>query len=69
MDLGFDYRTTKDGGVRVTRDGRLVSVIGGKQAAKLRERLERATSDEERQAHLAKATGNYKSGNKAGGRG
>jgi hypothetical protein len=69
VELGFDYRTTKDGSVRVTRDGRLVSVIGGAKAAKLRDRLDRATGEAERQAHLAKATGNYRSGNKAGGRG
>jgi hypothetical protein len=69
MDLGFGYRTTKDGSVRVTRDGRLVSVIGGANAKRLRQRLERAAAEPERQALLAKATGNYKSGNKAGGRG
>ena len=69
MDLGFACTTTKDGSLRVTREGRLVSVIGGKRAAKLRERLNRAADESERQAHLAKATGNYKSGNKASGRG
>ena len=69
MGLGFGYRTTKDGSVRVTRDGRLVSVIGGAKASKLRAGLEHAAGESERQALLAKATGNYRSGNKAGGRG
>jgi len=69
MELGFAYTTSKDGSVRVSRDGRLVCVIGGRDAAKLRDRLERAAGEPERQAHLAKATGNYKRGNKASGRG
>jgi hypothetical protein len=69
MELGFDYRATKDGSIRVTREGRVVSIIGGSKAKKLRDRLERAPGEPERQALLAKATGNYKSGNKAGGRG
>ena len=69
MELGYDYTTAKDGSVRVTREGRLVSVIGGRDAAKLRARLERAAGEPERQALLAKATGNYKRGNKASGRG
>ena len=69
MELGFGYTTSKDGSVRVTREGRLVCVVGGRDAAKLRDRLGRAASESERQAHLAKATGNYKRGNKASGRG
>jgi hypothetical protein len=44
-------------------------VIGGRDAAKLRDRLERASDESERQAHLAKATGNYRRSNKASGRG
>ena len=69
MELGFDYTTTKDGSVRVTREGRLVSVIGGKQAAKLRERLERSRRRVRAPGAPGEGTGNYKSGNKASGRG
>ena len=69
MELGFDYVIAKDGSVRVSREGRPVCVIGGRDAAKLRARLERAAGEPERQALLAKATGNYKRGNKASGRG
>ena len=63
MELGFSWSATKDGAVRISRDGRPVSVIGGSAAQRLRERLERAADEAERQSLLAKATGNYKRGN------
>lgn len=63
MELGFSWSATKDGSIRVERDGRQVSVIGGAAARRLRGRLERAADEAERQSLLAKATGNYKRGN------
>ena len=63
MDHGFGYSATKDGSVRVTRGGRVVSVIGGGDAQRLLGRLERASGEAERQGLLARATGNYKRGN------
>ena len=63
MDLRVGYSATKDGAVRVTRDGRRVSVIGGADARRLLGRLERAADEVERQGLLARATGNHKRGN------
>jgi len=64
-DNPFDWRTTKDGQLHVSRGGRTVTTIRGAAAAKLLGRLERA-GDEEAQHLLARATGNYKRGNERG---
>lgn len=64
-DDPFDWRTTKDGQVLVSRGGRLVTTVRGRSAAALLARLERA--DEHAAQHLlARATGNYKRGNERG---
>lgn len=58
----FDYQVTRSGQVRVSRGGREVVVVGGRDAAKLAARLE--TADEAQTQHLlARATGNYRRGN------
>lgn len=58
----FDYQVTKTGQVRVSRGGRVVVVVGGRDAARLAARLESA--DEVQAQHLlARATGNYRQGN------
>ncbi|MFF2273174.1 hypothetical protein ACFVTX_12910 [Agromyces sp. NPDC058136] len=58
----FDYRLAKDGAVLVSRGGRVVVTVGGRDAARLAAALQ--TADEERAQHLlARATGNYRRGN------
>jgi hypothetical protein len=64
-DDPFDWRTTKDGQLHVSRGGRVVTTIRGGAAAKLLAKLERAGEDEA-QHLLARATGNYKRGNERG---
>lgn len=62
----FDWRTTKDGRVFVTRGGRQVTIIGGDQAQKLSAGLDAAVArgdDDAAQQLLARVTGNYKRGN------
>jgi len=53
---------TKDGQVRISYEGRLVSTLAGEQADRLGRRLERAEPAQV-QLLLAKATGNFKRGN------
>ena len=58
----FEWRTTADSKVLVTRGGKQVVVVAGARGAKLAAQLE--TADEEQaQQLLARATGNYKRGN------
>ena len=61
-DDPFDWRVSKDGQVRVTRGGRVVTVLRGAAAARLIGKLDGADDDEAQQL-LARATGNYKRGN------
>ena len=58
----FDYRVTKQGGVMVSRGGRVVLTVGGSDAARLVLALQRA-DDSQVQHLLARATGNYRRGN------
>ena len=58
----FDYRVTKQGGVMVSRGGRVVLTVGGSDAARLVVALQRA-DDSQVQHLLARATGNYRRGN------
>jgi hypothetical protein len=66
VDDPFDWRTTKDGQVLVSRGGRTVTTVRGPAAARLLERLSQVTDDEAQQL-LARATGNYKRGNERRG--
>lgn len=62
----FDWWTSKDGRVFISRGGRQVTVVAGAQAQRLSAGLEkaRARGDETAVQHLlARATGNYKRGN------
>ncbi|GAA1775826.1 hypothetical protein [Agromyces lapidis] len=58
----FDYRIAKDGAVIVSRGGRVVTTVGGRDAARLAASLQQA-GDEQVQHLLARATGNYRRGN------
>ena len=61
-DLGFTFHATAAGEVRVSRRGRVVTVLRGPAAERL---LARLTNADERtiQQVLARATGNYRRGN------
>lgn len=62
----FDWRTTKDGRVFVSRGGRQVTVVGGEKARKLIVALDTAQArgdGDAAQQLLARVTGNYKRGN------
>lgn len=58
----FAYQLRKDGSIAVSHGGRVVSVISGREADRLRARLSGA-SEQEVQLALAKITGNFKRGN------
>jgi len=58
----FAYVVTKDGQVRISYEGRLVTTLAGEQADRLGRRLEPADPAQV-QLLLAKATGNFKRGN------
>jgi hypothetical protein len=65
-DDPFDWWATKDGKVRVSRRGRLVTVVRGAAASLLIGKLARA-GEREAQQLLARATGNDKRGNERNG--
>jgi hypothetical protein len=58
----FDYRTTKDGKVLISYEGRVVTTLKGGAARNFIERVVGADEDKVQLA-LAKATGNFKRGN------
>ena len=58
----FTYQPTKDGDVRIACQGKVVTVLAGKPAARLMATLASAEPDQVQLA-LAKATGNFKRGN------
>jgi hypothetical protein len=58
----FTWTRTKDGGVRIAHNHRVVTTLAGDAAARFIARAEQA--DAEAQQHLmARATGNFKRGN------
>lgn len=57
----FSYVVVKSGDVRISRGGRVVTVVRGAEAARLVDRL--GVSDAQDQQLLARITGNYKRGN------
>ena len=58
----FDYRTTKDGKVFISHEGRDVTTLRGGDAARFLDRV-RDAGEDEAQLAMAKATGNFKRGN------
>ena len=63
MSLGeFSRQATKDGRVRISRRGRVVTKLAGETAARFRQQAEDA-DDEAAQQLMARATGNFKRGN------
>ncbi len=67
MPLGdFSYTQTKDGGVRIAFNGKVVTTLAGRHAARFLDRAGGA-DEEERQHLMARATGNFKRGNERRG--
>jgi hypothetical protein len=58
---GFDWQVTKDGRVRITWRGRVVTTLAGAAAERFAHQAEGA-DEETVQALLARATGNFKRG-------
>jgi hypothetical protein len=61
-DLGFAFRAHRSGSVEILRQGRVVTVLGGPEAADFLARVEGA-SPAEAQQRMARMTGNYRRGN------
>ena len=59
----FTALVTKDERVLVTREGRTIATVAGRQAERLARSLAAAADEPARQLLLARATGNYKRGN------
>jgi hypothetical protein len=58
----FSWRATKDGRVRISRDGRVVTTLAGGPAKRFLGRAEDGDPEAAQQL-MARATGNYKRGN------
>ncbi len=63
---GFSWKATKDGRVRISHHGRVVTTLAGDRAAAFRSRVE-AGDEAGAQALMARATGNYRRGNERRG--
>ena len=60
--IGFSFRPTADGRVRIFHNGRLATTLAKTAVAKFLEKA-RAAGEEELQLLMARATGKYKHGN------
>jgi hypothetical protein len=58
----FAWRATKDGRIRISRGGRLVTTLAGRSAKRFLTRVE-GGDDDAVQLEMARVTGNYKRGN------
>jgi hypothetical protein len=58
----FDYRSTKDGQVFISYEGREVTTLRGAAAGRFLERVQGADAEAAQQL-MARATGNFKRGN------
>lgn len=66
-DEPFGHRITKDGRVRISWRWRTATTIAGTTAARLVAAPEAAADAEAQQQLLARATGNFERGERAGG--
>ncbi len=62
MEPVFDFHATKDGRVRISYHGRVVTTLSGREAERFLARSADAT-DQDLQLLMARATGNFKRGN------
>ena len=60
--MSFTWQATKDGRVRISWNGRVVTTLTGTRAARFRGAVEEA-GDDEAQLLMARVTGNFKRGN------
>jgi hypothetical protein len=60
--MTFAWASTKDGRVRISWRGKVVTTLAGGPAARFLEQVEHADADAE-QLLMARATGNFKRGN------
>lgn len=61
-DLGFTYRTPREGEVQVLHHGRLAATLRGRRASEFLADLD-GGGESEAQQLMARLTGNYKRGN------
>ena len=61
-DLGFSYRSRKNGDVEILHHGRVASTLRGNDAADFLAEAE-ASEEDKAQQLMARVTGNYKRGN------
>jgi len=61
-DLGFAWRSAKDGAVTIVRHGRMVTVLRGAAAGDFLAKVQGAAPGAAQQL-MARATGNYQRGN------
>lgn len=59
----FTYRITKNNTVFIEYQGKQVMVLKGKEAEKIMNRIDQASTEKDVQLILAKVTGNFKRGN------
>lgn len=62
LDLGFTYRTQKNGDVQILHRGRRASTLRGSEAADFTAEVQ-SGNDADAQQLMARFTGNYKHGN------
>ena len=61
-DLGFSFRSTKDGDVAILRDGAAVTLLRGDSGKSFLAEMREASFADQQQL-MARITGNYKRGN------
>ena len=62
QDLGFTYRTRKNGDIEILHHGRVASTLRGNDAKEFLSEIDAGDEDSAQQL-MAKLTGNYKRGN------
>ena len=60
--MTFAWQATKDGRIRISWNGRVVTTLAGARAARFRGAVEQAGEDDA-QLLMARVTGNFKRGN------
>lgn len=61
--MSFTWQATKDGRVRISWRGRVVTTLAGSRAARFLREVESASGEDEAQLLMARVTGNFKRGN------
>jgi hypothetical protein len=61
--VSFTWQATKDGRVRISWRGRVVTTLAGSRAARFLREVESASGEDEAHLLMARVTGNFKRGN------